>query len=605
MSGIIGKTVIEEIRSRNDIVDVVGAYVQLKRAGSGMKGLCPFHQEKTPSFTVNQQRQIFHCFGCSKGGDVFAFIRDVEHVDFPTAVRILGEKVGVQIEYDGGGASEKGPAKDKIFSLLAQVTEHFQTCLNEPAGQAARVYLNERALTGSPAENFQIGYAPNRPGGLTAWAKQRGFDQDILLVAGMIAESDRGPGTYERFRDRLMFPIRDELGRVIGFSGRIMDPTQKAAKYVNSPETPVFRKSKVLFALDKAKSEILERRLALVCEGQIDVIRCHEAGIHHAVAGQGTALTHEHAKLLHRMADEVVLVLDSDSAGQNAAIRSAEVFLGEGLAVGIAALPPGEDPDSLILNHGVEAFQAVVDEAKSVIDYQVDILSDRDNIQTEAGQARAAKAVLQTIRHADTAVQREHMLQRASARLGISQEALQQDFARDNRFASRQLRTATNETPIPAVKTVHPREEVDFIALLLHSPKAVQTAKHYLPTEHLTDETCRLLADALYTRADTDDLNVNMVLSGSNDECQRLAAKLQMSQTKVLGREFTAEEAIQGMIIKIWRKALDRHRTEVRRKTTSAKGAEKERLTHESLQLTEDLSRLRQGWDQALPVIEP
>ena len=334
-----------------------------------MKGLCPFHQEKTPSFTVSQHKQIYHCFGCSKGGDVFSFIRDIENVDFPTSVRILGEKAGIDISYDESGTT-KGPAKDQILSLLAKVVEHFQTCLKKPVGRAAKDYLKQRRIDESCATKFQIGYAPDQRGSLSAWAKKQGFDIKLLLAAGLIAESEHG-GCYERFRDRLMFPIHDELARVIGFSGRIMDATKKTAKYVNSPETAVFRKSKVLFGMDKAKVEILERRQAIVCEGQIDVIRCHEVGIRHAVAGQGTALTRQHAHLLYRHADEVVLVLDSDHAGQEAAIRSAEVFLSAGLAVKISALPPGEDPDSLILKEGVDSFHQIIHQAKSVIDFRL------------------------------------------------------------------------------------------------------------------------------------------------------------------------------------------------------------------------------------------
>ena len=397
MSKVIPKSVLEDIRSANDIVEVVGTYLQLKRGGSAHKALCPFHKEKTPSFSVNQQRQIYHCFGCGAGGDVFKFVMEYENVDFSTAARMLAERAGIRLEWADTDESG-GPAKDSLLKIHEEVALLFHRALLEtPGAEQARQYLKERELDEKTVKDFLIGHAPNGRDALFRWCRKKKYSIDLFVAAGLIMKSEQGD-VYDRFRNRLMFPIRDELGRVIGFSGRILEKSDKLAKYVNSPETAIFKKGRVLYALDKAKRNILDSKTAILCEGQIDVIRCHMAGIHTAVAAQGTALTDDHARLLKRYADSVVIVLDADKAGQDASLRSAEALLGAGLSVSIAALPKGDDPDSLIRKNGGQAFLDVVKNAKSVLAFQIDVLRSRENLTTqEAAILRATRAVLETI----------------------------------------------------------------------------------------------------------------------------------------------------------------------------------------------------------------
>ncbi|HEY8240720.1 MAG TPA: DNA primase, partial [Kiritimatiellia bacterium] len=310
---IIGKQTIEEIRSACDIVDIVGSYIQLKKGGPGsLKALCPFHKEKTPSFTVNPSRQIFHCFGCGEGGDVFKFVQKYENVDFPTAARMLAERAGIQVEFDAADDGEI-KAKDILYRIHEELAQFYHRVLIESApGEPARKYLAERDIGPDVIEQFLIGFAPNRYNTLATWAEKKGYQPAQLELAGVLTRREESDEPYDRFRNRVMVPIRDDQGRVIAFSGRIMEADAKAAKYVNSPETPLFRKGRVLYALDKAKRPILESRTAILCEGQIDVIRCHAGGITTAVAAQGTALTEDHARLLKRYADAVVLVMDAD-----------------------------------------------------------------------------------------------------------------------------------------------------------------------------------------------------------------------------------------------------------------------------------------------------
>jgi DNA primase len=303
----IPRETIEEVRSRNDIADVIGSYLSLKNAGTRFKANCPFHKEKTPSFTVSPDRQIYHCFGCGAGGDVIRFVQEYEKVDFMTALQMLADRVGMELNLEEGGEGS-GADKRKLFQIHEGVAQLYQRILlDHESGEAGRAYLASRALKPETIKEFQIGFAPDRFDALEKWAQQKKIPLELMEQAGLMIKSDKRSGYYDRFRNRLMFPIRDEAGRVIGFSGRAIVKDEKSGKYVNSPETPLFHKSRVLFAIDKARRAMADSRVAIVCEGQIDAIRCHEAGLANVVASQGTALTSDHARMIRRYADEVIL----------------------------------------------------------------------------------------------------------------------------------------------------------------------------------------------------------------------------------------------------------------------------------------------------------
>jgi len=391
---MIPKETIEEIRSRCNVVEVVGSYLpQLRRRGATFKCNCPFHQEKTPSFTVNEVRQIFHCFGCGAGGDVFRFVMDYEKVDFVTAIKILAERAGVEITYEGGQPENSGD-KDTLFKIHRDAAAFYHRLLTEGAeGAEARRYLEERDLPADILKDFQIGFAPNEWDGLMKRALKKGYTPEQLEIAGLVVPSERAgqKSAYDRFRNRVMFPICDQMGRVIGFSGRIMNKAEKGAKYVNSPETLLFHKSRVLFAFDKARKAIVDAHQAIVVEGQIDAIRCHQAGLTNVVASQGTALTESHARLIKRYADEVVLVLDADAAGVKAALSSSEIFIAAELSVRVVTLPEKEDPDSLIKKSGADALTTLVKEAPPALDSHQ---KERCRCLDHAGERSASRARL-------------------------------------------------------------------------------------------------------------------------------------------------------------------------------------------------------------------
>src|ERR1051325_6569143 len=365
--GTIPSETIEQIAAANDIVEVIGAYFPLKRAGSNFKALCPFHQEKTPSFMVNPSRQTFHCFGCGAGGSAFRFVMDYEHLDFPAAVRKLASRVGITIVEERGAGDEgrQYQTRRKLLKLHSEATEWFHhNLIKKEIGEPARKYLKERGITAEIAKNWQLGYAPDEWDAFGSWARGQGYEVRDLLASGLIktkaddeASTLNPRNSYDRFRARIIFPICNDVGEVIAFSGRLLKEEEGAAKYLNSPETQLFRKGNVLFGLHRSKRALIETNCAIVCEGQLDLISLFEAGITNVVAPQGTAFTETQSRTLKRFVDEVVLCFDADAAGQKAAERSLEALLQNDLIVRVAEIPAGEDPDSLIRHHGREEFE--------------------------------------------------------------------------------------------------------------------------------------------------------------------------------------------------------------------------------------------------------
>src|SRR5664279_3910684 len=388
MAGLFSSGTLEQIRAASDIVDVIGSYLPLKRAGANFVALCPFHKEKTPSFNVNPHRQIFHCFGCHKGGDVFAFVKEYENIDFPEAVRRLADRAKIPLEYEkNAGEQQSRHLKERLLQVHEQIAQRWQGALaNEAAGLIARDYLARRGVSAEAVKLFRLGYAPDLWDDTVNWAKSKGHELALVEQAGLILRKQEGDGYYDRFRGRLMFPICDEQGRIIGFSGRVLSGDEKTAKYVNSPETPIFTKSKVFFGLDKSKRAVLEAGYAIVCEGQLDLIACFMAGVQNIVAPQGTAFTADHARIIKRYVDEVVLCFDSDEAGQNAAVRSLDHLLASGLAVRVAIVPAPHDPDSFIKANGSEAFRKLIENAEGFFDYYLNRLCAQNDPNSDKGR---------------------------------------------------------------------------------------------------------------------------------------------------------------------------------------------------------------------------
>jgi DNA primase len=421
---------IEQIAAANDIVEVIGSYFPLKRSGANFKALCPFHQEKTPSFMVSPGRQTFHCFGCGAGGSVFRFVMDYEHVDFPSAVRKLAAHAGITIVEKHGAADEdrQYETRRKLLRLHSEAAEWFHENLTKrEIGEPARKYLKQRGITGEIAKRWQLGYAPDGWDALGSWARGQGYDARDLLASGLIKtkEDDQTSNlnartSYDRFRDRVMFPICNDIGEVIAFSGRLLKDEEGAAKYLNSPETLLFRKGGVLFGLHKSKRPLIEANSAIVCEGQLDLISLFEAGITNVVAPQGTAFTDNQARILKRFVNEVVLCFDSDAAGVKAAERSLDALLENDFIVRVVELPQGEDPDSLVRRDGKEQFEKRVANARDFFDYWIERAVANVDLNSLAAKMEVARRLAETISRVHDPLLRGEVVSRASARLGVS-----------------------------------------------------------------------------------------------------------------------------------------------------------------------------------------
>jgi len=430
--GFFSQATLEQVRAASDIVDVIGSYLPLKRAGANFVALCPFHKEKTPSFNVNPHRQIFHCFGCHKGGDVFAFVREFENLDFPEAVRRLADRAKIPLVYEQGpGEQQSRHLKDKLLDIHEQITQRWQNALaNEAGGQIARDYLLKRGVPEEAMKLFRLGYAPDLWDDTVNWARSKGFEPALAEQAGLILRKEGADHYYDRFRGRLMFPICDEQGRVIGFSGRVLLGDEKTAKYVNSPETPIFTKSKVFFGLDKSKRALLEAEYAVVCEGQLDLIGCFMAGVQNVVAPQGTAFTADHARILKRYVDEVVLCFDSDEAGQNAAVRSLDHLLGSGLAVRVAVVPAPHDPDSFIKSQGGAAFKELVERAQGFFDYYLNRQCGLNDVTSDKGRLAVLRSMAEAVLKTGNSVLIDNHAQKTALRLGVSPASVRAEFAK-------------------------------------------------------------------------------------------------------------------------------------------------------------------------------
>lgn len=410
----------------NDIVEVIGSYFPLKRAGTSLRALCPFHREKSPSFHVNPARQSYHCFGCGAGGGVLRFVMDYEHLDFPSAVRKMAQRAGVPVLEDAGADDDRQRGlRERLLALHAEAAGWFhQNLLKSQAGSAARAYLKSRGINGEIARAWQLGYAPDSWDALLVFLREKKFSREEVRQSGLASSKEDEKTLYSRFRDRIMFSIRNDYGEVVAFSGRVLDPEAKAAKYVNSPETPLFTKGRILYGLDKTKRDLIAQNAAIVCEGQLDLISAFEAGVRHVIAPQGTAFTGDQARLLRRFVETVLLCFDSDNAGQQAIARSLPALFGQGLSVKVVELPEGEDPDSLIRRRGGGAFLEAVSRAKDFFDQATDRAESLGELNNPVGKSRLVRRLGPLLAAIQDVALRESVLGRLATRLALPHSAI-------------------------------------------------------------------------------------------------------------------------------------------------------------------------------------
>ena len=419
---MIPREIIEEIVARADIGDVIGSYVNLKRAGSNMQGLCPFHSEKTPSFTVFTRSNSFYCFGCGAGGDAISFIMKAENLDYPSAVEFLGSRVGVSIPQDKNEIANMGMSRKRVYEMNLAAAKFFRENLfDKEVGAEAMNYLaGQRKLSPTIIKRFGLGFAPNNFWALTNHMRSLGFSEQELIDGFLCGKSQKSGKLYDYFRNRVIFPIIDVTGNVIAFGGRVMDDSKP--KYLNSSDTPGFKKSKNLFALNYAKNHCSEQ--IILCEGYMDVIALHSAGVENAVATLGTALTAEQARMLTKYTKKVILLYDSDDAGQRATDRAIQILNEVGLEVRILKLNNAKDPDEYIRKFGAERFKALLGESRTGFDFKVLRAIAGLDLQLPDDKIKASKAICDIIAESNSSVEREVFLSKASEMLGLPIDVL-------------------------------------------------------------------------------------------------------------------------------------------------------------------------------------
>ena len=521
---MIAPETLELIRSRLDIVELVGECVQLSRAGRNMKGRCPFHQERTPSFIVSPERQTFHCFGCGEGGDAFSFIMKTENLTFVESAEKLAERVGVKIEASKT-LSQDDRARLRMKEALEFAAGHYAAVLkNDPSAEAARKYVASRHLNKVSVDGFELGYAP-RQGNLVQAALKKGFEEEILLKAGLAAR--RAEGTLrDYFFDRLMFPIRDAKGAVIGFGGRTLGDGEP--KYLNSPESPVFSKGRVLYGLFEGSAAIRKGRRAHLMEGYMDVIAAHQHGLKTACAALGTALTPEHAILIKRYADAAVLMFDADAAGQTAAVRGAEVALASGLAVRVATVPEGKDPDELLHLKGLPALEAALDAAVDLVSFKTELLIKRAGELTPETKSAVAKDVMATIAQCPDDVLKDEWVRRLASRLGVNEDSLRRAggkaIPQSRRAPANAVSAPVRREPVVAAEV--PAHDLQLLGVLFKTPASAKD----LPEEALDSGAARLIL-----------LNLRGVEPYDKSWGPRLLSALPPAESAVVSRLLTDE----------------------------------------------------------------
>jgi DNA primase len=588
----IPEQVVEEVRTRADIVQIVGRYVTLKESGNRLWGLCPFHEEKTPSFSVHRDRQIFYCFGCEASGDVFAFCMLQSALDFPDVVRSLARELGIEIPEGETGSGERSRA---LYRANDEALTHFRSELASSRGAPARAYLRARGVSEDMIERFQLGYAPARWDGLVEHLGRNSLR--TAEQAGLVAKRKTGDGYYDRFRNRILFPIREPAGNLLGFGGRALGEDE-TPKYLNSPESPIYRKSRVLFGLPLALEAIRRSGRVVVVEGYFDLVALHRAGFEEGVAPCGTALTTEHAKRLRRYANEVVLLFDGDYAGRRAAERALPVLLEEGLRVRAVFLPLGQDPDDLLESSGTTALRSCVEGAVPLLDTLIDdaLARGSDHAWAGADVARELRPYLGAIRDP---VERAIYVRRVSGSLEIPPAALE-----------RSLRAERVDPPLRPRESAGSRRPTEFDPALLALlgalgayPQDTMPVVERLQAEWLQDlEGSELIVElAAATRIHGGAAAAQLVTPESEQIGDQLKAALPEILLKNEPNDrVAAERAARDCVAQLGRRWLDRKLRDVRGRLESCSDSE------QVAQLLEEQQRYmaqrRELWSQVQQV---
>jgi DNA primase len=482
----------EEIKSKLDVVEVLREYIQLKPAGVNFRANCPFHREKTPSFIISPEKQIWHCFGCGKGGDIFTFVMEMEGLSFVEALRLLAGKAGVELKKTDPAQSSK---RNRLLDLLKlSVRYYHKVLLDSPAGAPARAYLERRGFTAETIENWQIGYSPDTWDSLLNFLKSKNYSEDEIFQSGLSVKKENAPGYYDRFRGRIMFPINDPSGNPVAFTARVSperEATEKMGKYINSPQTIVYDKSRILFGLDKAKMKIKDQASAVLVEGQADVITAHQNGFANVIAASGTALTTEQVNLIKRYTPNIFLAFDMDKAGEMAIERGTKEAMRAEMNIKVIELPSGKDPDEFIKNNP-GGWPEAISAAKPVMQYFFDKIFSKLDLRDIGNKRQGAKEFLPLVANLGNRIEQESWLKRLGEAIDISESVLKETLAADKKTRASDIGPADGKKAMTvATPANYTREELlshTLLSLLIRFPEHIEYAMNNLETDQLTGE---------------------------------------------------------------------------------------------------------------------
>jgi len=544
VGGLIPREIIDKILGQADIVEVVSSYMPLKRSGRNLKALCPFHEEKTPSFMVHPEKQIYKCFGCGKGGNAIHFVMEKEHLTFPEAVRLLADRYGIPVPEPSSERRDAPFKKDALAQAVAMAASFYHHCLLDGVrgGKQAMKYLAGRGVSKATIERFGIGWAPDGWDALLDEAHNKGFKDQVLAAAGLVARSEKTGNFFDMLRARVVLPIRDVRGTVVGFSGRVLGDSEP--KYLNTPETVLFNKRNVLFGLHEAREAILKEKRVVVVEGQLDFITLFQAGFEAAVASQGTAFTPEQARLLKRYAQTVVFAYDSDAAGQKATVRSFEALLEMELDVKVAPMPPGFDPDRLVREHGVEGFRERVESAMDLPAFEYEVLKTEHDAATAAGRAAIAGALMETVCAAVNPVLQHEYLTRCAQLTGLPEEALRAELRRRGKGRSRLA-----DRPAATEQARHWAER-ELVGLAVHLEPVGRALRERIAATDLEDADCRELLEIVFQMFDeTDAVTTEALLRRvERPELARLVSEIALEGARAEPSDKIVEELVNRVL---------------------------------------------------------
>lgn len=545
----------EEIKNTADIVELIGQYVQLRKAGRNHVGLCPFHAEKEPSFTVSPEKHTFHCFGCKKGGDIFSFWMEYHGATFPEALRDLAERYNITISEGFSQAAERQKAakREGLYRINEKTAAYFQKALKHPAnGKAARDYLKKRSIPGEMVAEFRLGYAPDEWDGLVKDLRGHHMDLNGAVEAGVIVPGKKG-GYYDRFRGRIIFPIFDlrRGERVVGFGGRVLD--ESLPKYLNTPETPIFHKGGSLYGLHSSHAVIRERERAVVVEGYMDLLALKGHGLGEVVATLGTALTSDHIRKIKGIAKEAIVVFDPDEAGIGAVLKSLPIFLNEGLSAKVVELPEGHDPDSFVNAEGLDGFLELLDRASSMFDYYLEKRLERSDSDVE-GKVHAVREILPVLSALRSSTQRSLYVRRMAERIGVREEALLSELRTLGKNLSAKGLDRGLKEGVSGAKAEKNYGDLQLLNLLVHHPDAAARLMECGSQILISDPTVTQIVGAFfeeYGKGET------VSLGKLEDSLENETARIKLREVLV-GCSFYSDGEVEQAVGEIERKAYQK-----------------------------------------------